>query len=939
MTYQEIIQKVGRSILKKIYYINNNENNYLDEDDIESIKPSFSAPLIGTVMLGLEAELKTTLPKNKKIYIEIVASYSSNSATKIYGPYYLKEDPTYNADTKTYTHQLYDAMLLSMVDYIPIQITQWPCKIKTFFNKLVETIGYENGVTELPNGELEMEEDVYEGIDFTYRDVLEDLGQANGILFYIDENTIKRVYFGESAVTINDDILKNTNISFGEHFGPINSIVLSRSADSDSIYLRDEESVSENGVIEYKISDNQLMNGNNRSEFLPALLNQLKGIEYDIFDVELTGYGGFTPLEKVNFITGNESYSSYVFNNEIEFTEGYDESIYTDMPEETKTDYKASSSTDKLETMIYRIADKQNKKIEDVIQDVNENSQQISQVIQTVDGISNEVSNAATYKRIAKSTNIITTLEDTANTNVLSYIMNINKEEQRVDAVLIEWEDQNGNNDHMIFQLFDTLRKVNDISDFITIKENEFFLTKRISNDGNVLIEPQIINLTPLNNSSNYSADNMVLFDGVNKISYTFFDSMISSAKPFDVTLEYIIKNEFTDKFAQKVEIGSYIEQHVDEISSSVIENIDDESFGTKIVQNKDSVKLAWNQIGQNIKIEASEDGKAKFNIYDKNDSLIMSLDQDGMQFYNYDKIGGIGVVAQGDDKYIAFNIPIDYNSSIANGFAWGVTNKTSGNFYPVLYIKDFQMGPEQSDIAGGQLILANCGLTIEGQNTLSLGNVTIKAQDPLTGDMSFIDKNTGDVLLSISPANQLFNTYNTLKILENISLYVNQSGQDIFKISNNSDNNVWMSSDGYLHCDQLNVGPNGIYSNGTIGAAGDISTQGYVTGHIIDLSDVESKKEITKYNKSAIDEIKNTDIYSFLYKQGNIKKKTVGAVIGNDYNCSDDIISEDGKHISLYSMISVAYKAIQEQEDKIEELKNEISNLKEFINENSNKK
>ena len=116
MTYQEIIQKVGRSILKKIYYINNNENNYLDEDDIESIKPSFSAPLIGTVMLGLEAELKTTLPKNKKIYIEIVASYSSNSATKIYGPYYLKEEPTYNADTKTYTHQLYDAMLLSMVD-------------------------------------------------------------------------------------------------------------------------------------------------------------------------------------------------------------------------------------------------------------------------------------------------------------------------------------------------------------------------------------------------------------------------------------------------------------------------------------------------------------------------------------------------------------------------------------------------------------------------------------------------------------------------------------------------------------------------------------------------------------------------------------------------------------------------------------------------------
>ena len=60
--------------------------------------------------------------------------------------------------------------------------------------------------------------------------------------------------------------MKDVNVDFGQKYGAINSIVLSRSGESDNVYLRDEESVAQNGLTEIKIVDNQIMNFNNRSE-------------------------------------------------------------------------------------------------------------------------------------------------------------------------------------------------------------------------------------------------------------------------------------------------------------------------------------------------------------------------------------------------------------------------------------------------------------------------------------------------------------------------------------------------------------------------------------------------------------------------------------------------------------------------------------------------
>ena len=82
---------------------------------------------------------------------------------------------------------------------------------------------------------------------------------------------------------------------------------------------------------------------------------------------------------------------------------------------------------------------------------------------------------------------------------------------------------------------------------------------------------------------------------------------------------------------------------------------------------------------------------------------------------------------------------------------------------------------------------------------------------------------------------------------------------------------------------------------------------------------------------ENGLDIIKNTDIYKYHYKnQTDNEKKHIGFVIGENYNYSELITSSTNDGVSLYSMIAVAYRAIQEQQQEIETLKEEISKLRE---------
>ena len=86
-------------------------------------------------------------------------------------------------------------------------------------------------------------------------------------------------------------------------------------------------------------------------------------------------------------------------------------------------------------------------------------------------------------------------------------------------------------------------------------------------------------------------------------------------------------------------------------------------------------------------------------------------------------------------------------------------------------------------------------------------------------------------------------------------------------------------------------------------------------------------KKENFELLKSGLNIIKNIDIYKYNYKNTNEKKKKIGLVIGNDFKYSKEITNDNNTDVDLYSFIAVCCKAIQEQQEEIDKLKEMINN------------
>lgn len=110
------------------------------------------------------------------------------------------------------------------------------------------------------------------------------------------------------------------------------------------------------------------------------------------------------------------------------------------------------------------------------------------------------------------------------------------------------------------------------------------------------------------------------------------------------------------------------------------------------------------------------------------------------------------------------------------------------------------------------------------------------------------------------------------------------------------------------------------------------IKPTGITTPVLTQTSLEESKKNFEKL-QNGLDIVKNTEIYKYnLKSQTDGDKKHIGFVIGKNYKYSNEItaLDKEGKEVGVdtYSMISVAYKAIQELLKQNKDLEKRIKEL-----------
>lgn len=259
-----------------------------------------------------------------------------------------------------------------------------------------------------------------------------------------------------------------------------------------------------------------------------------------------------------------------------------------------------------------------------------------------------------------------------------------------------------------------------------------------------------------------------------------------------------------------------------------------------------------------------------------------------------------------------ADKIKLEGYTTINNGFSID----TEGN-----------MSCNNAAINGGELTLnsteENPEITITNKSRIDDGYTDGREQiqHKITGD-GFLIRDTGDFDGE---------TYAVLRTYGSHFYDVPVSAQLLL---GNEQNNQTITLDGW----EGTIGANGLY----LGIQSGDTTPGFIymmnendTPITLDAEDgsivctsltqtsrAEKKKDFEKLD-NALDIVKDTEIYKYHFKdEKETDKKHIGFVIGKNYNYRKELTDRRNQGVDLYSMVSVLWKAVQEQQKEIEKLK-----------------
>ncbi len=366
--FKTAISTAGRQINSKITYYKNGTLKTVN--NILSIAPSTHTDLLKTVMKELTFTSKEQINKNTIIKYEFGVMVDDEYEYLNMGEYIVKEND-WDADLNAFTHECYDTMLYTMVDYYtPTNIT-YPITVNDYIKAIANECGldFDNYNTPFCNSTTLINEEHFSNLGYTFRDVLDYIAEIVAGWIIINSNGDLQIkYPTETNEEFNADFLNNYNITFKGKYGAVNSIVFSRGGDSDTIYRRDENDINSNGLHELKIEGNPFLEGMDRENFIDDVYNELHGLEYYVTDIVSTGicylevgdYFTFD-LNKHNAIKSGMAKSGLykaqsetggkikciLLNDELDLSDGISETIYAEEPMMSVTDYKSSSPTDK----------------------------------------------------------------------------------------------------------------------------------------------------------------------------------------------------------------------------------------------------------------------------------------------------------------------------------------------------------------------------------------------------------------------------------------------------------------------------------------------------------------------------------------------------------------------------------------------------------------
>ena len=200
--------ELGRELKGVITY-----GNTTLEEEIYAITPHYNADLLKSVMKQLDLELSVDIPLNTIINCQIGIKVNNNYEMLNYGNYVVYNSEK-QEDIGTYKITCYDKLLYSMKQNEALGIT-YPISIKNYLRAVANKIGLNVANQTFYNEDMQIPSELYLGLEYTYRDILDEIAQATGSIIALNENDeIEVRYPTQTNDTIDEDFLKDINVNF-----------------------------------------------------------------------------------------------------------------------------------------------------------------------------------------------------------------------------------------------------------------------------------------------------------------------------------------------------------------------------------------------------------------------------------------------------------------------------------------------------------------------------------------------------------------------------------------------------------------------------------------------------------------------------------------------------------------------------------------------------
>lgn len=380
-------------------FLSYNDGTIRDEDDLIQFKVSCDSGLCKTSMRKLEAKYYGS---HNLLGQWVHVGFGVKLPTGVYeyldyGSFLVTEITTVK-DTGVTTITGYDRMIRSMTKYVAPNFT-YPMTLYNYTKSLCMMFGLDLGNESFSvHNDWQITSDLWSNIDgITYRDILTQIAQVTCTTAIIGNDD--KIYF--KPITVTNETLTYDNmfkLKLEPLYGEINSVVLSRTPQEDNIVKRDEESIELNGLTEWKIENNEIIDKDRDSAMTP-IYNAMHGISYYPFETTTEGLGWFEIADNFDVINDTgDTFNTTLFNYSILIDGSIKETLKTVAETKTQTQYQYASTIAKRVKNTEIIVDKQQQNITNIVSDlyddnglINEN---FTKVYQDIDNIINSVQNS-----------------------------------------------------------------------------------------------------------------------------------------------------------------------------------------------------------------------------------------------------------------------------------------------------------------------------------------------------------------------------------------------------------------------------------------------------------------------------------------------------------------------------------------------------------------